>query len=116
MEYPNRVVFIVIAMKHQIPRCLTMLYHLIRAKTAVALCPHFTYPLYLYNEALLRISYESKAIPVTDRGRPQGCETSRLPRFLDKRQRNGGGVVSPTHRQRFTPQKHYLYASGTHFC
>jgi hypothetical protein len=97
-----------------------MLYHLIRAKTAVAPCPHFTYPLYLYNKALLMISYEgkrkSKAIPVTARGGPQGCETSRLPRFLDNRQTDGGEVVSLTHQQRFTPQKHYLYASDTHFC
>jgi hypothetical protein len=25
-------------------------------------------------------------------------------------------VVSPTHRPRSTPQKHYIFASGTHLC
>jgi hypothetical protein len=29
---------------------------------------------------------------------------------------NGGKVVSPTHPLHFTPQKHYFYVSGTHFC
>jgi hypothetical protein len=29
---------------------------------------------------------------------------------------DGGKVVSPTHRPRSTPQKHYFSASGTHFC
>jgi hypothetical protein len=39
----------------------------------------------------------------------------RIPHCLDNRLTNGGKVVSPTHRLRFTPEKHYLYASGTHF-
>jgi hypothetical protein len=29
---------------------------------------------------------------------------------------DGGKVVSPMDRPLFTPQKHYLYASGTHLC
>jgi hypothetical protein len=37
-----------------------------------------------------------QAIPVTGRGGPQGCETSRLPHSLDNRLTDGGEVVSPT--------------------
>jgi hypothetical protein len=40
----------------------------------------------------------------------------RSPPCLDSRLTDGGKVVSPTHRRRFTPQKHYFSASGTHFC
>jgi hypothetical protein len=32
---------------------------------------------------------KSKAIPVTGRGGPQGCETSRIPHFLDNRLTDG---------------------------
>jgi hypothetical protein len=46
-----------------------------------------------------------EAIPVTDRGDPEGCETSRLPRFLDNRLTVGGEVVSLTRRPPFTRQK-----------
>jgi hypothetical protein len=35
---------------------------------------------------------------------------------LDNRLRDGGNVVSPTHRPLSTPQKHDFSASGTHFC
>jgi hypothetical protein len=34
---------------------------------------------------------------------------------LDSRLTGGGKAVSPTQRPHFTPQKHYSYASGTHF-
>jgi hypothetical protein len=44
----------------------------------------------------------SKSIPVTDRGGPQGCETSRLPHYLDNRLTDGGKVASPTRRPPFT--------------
>jgi hypothetical protein len=54
---------------------------------------------------------EGKAIPVTVRGGPLGCETSRLPHFLDNRLIYGG-EVSFTHRPPFTPRK----IPGTHFC
>jgi hypothetical protein len=29
---------------------------------------------------------------------------------------DGGKIVSPAYRPRFTPQKHYFSASGTQFC
>jgi hypothetical protein len=40
----------------------------------------------------------------------------RIPHCLNNRLKYGSKVVSPTHRQRSTPQKHYFSASGTHFC
>jgi hypothetical protein len=54
---------------------------------------------------------ESKAIPVTGRGGPYGCETLRLPHFLDNRLTDGG-EVSLTRRPLFTPRNF----PGTHFC
>jgi hypothetical protein len=41
---------------------------------------------------------KGKAIPVTGRGGPKGCEASRIPHFLDNRVTDGGEVVSLTHR------------------
>jgi hypothetical protein len=35
---------------------------------------------------------------------------------LDNRLTESGKVVSPMHRKRSTPQKHYFSTSGTHFC
>jgi hypothetical protein len=40
----------------------------------------------------------------------------RIPHCLDIRLTDGGKVVSPTHRPRSTPQKHYFSASGNNFC
>jgi hypothetical protein len=37
---------------------------------------------------------EGEAIPVTGHGGPEGCETSRLPHYLDNRLTDGGKVVS----------------------
>jgi hypothetical protein len=42
--------------------------------------------------------YKDKAIPVTGRGGPKGCDMSRLPHFLDNLLTNGGEVVSLMHR------------------
>jgi hypothetical protein len=44
------------------------------------------------------INATGKAIPVTGRGGPEGCETSRLPHFLDIRLTHGGEAVSLTRR------------------
>jgi hypothetical protein len=46
-----------------------------------------------------------KAIAVTGRGSPEGCETLRLPHFLDNRLKDGGGVVSLKWPPPFTPQE-----------
>jgi hypothetical protein len=54
---------------------------------------------------------KGKAIPVTGRGAPQDCETSRVSHFLDSRFTDGGDV-SLTRRLPFTPMK----ISDTHFC
>jgi hypothetical protein len=55
---------------------------------------------------------KGKANPVTDRGGPFGCETSRFTHFLDCRLTDGGDVVSLTLRPPFIPRK----IPGTHFC
>jgi hypothetical protein len=53
-----------------------------------------------------------KAISVTSREGPEGCETSRLPHFLDSLLTDGGEVVSLTRWPPFTPRK----IPGIHFC
>jgi hypothetical protein len=58
------------------------------------------------------IKGKGKAIPVTGREGPEGCETSRLPHFLDNRLTDGGEAVSLTRRPPVTSRK----ISGTHFC
>jgi hypothetical protein len=58
------------------------------------------------------VHVKSEAIPVTGRGGPEGCETSRLPHFLDNRLTDGGELVSLTRRALFTPRK----IPRTHFC
>jgi hypothetical protein len=40
----------------------------------------------------------------------------RIQHCLDNRLTDGGKIVSPTHRQRSAPQKHYFSASDTLFC
>jgi hypothetical protein len=48
---------------------------------------------------------------VTGHGGPLGCETYRLPHFLENRLTDGGECVSLTRRPPFTPRK----IPGTHF-
>jgi hypothetical protein len=48
---------------------------------------------------------KGKAILVTGRGGPYGCETLRLLHFLDNRITDGSEVVSLTRRPPFTPQE-----------
>jgi hypothetical protein len=47
----------------------------------------------------------AKVIPVTGRGTPQDCESSRLPHFLENRLKDGGKVDGLTGRPSFTPQE-----------
>jgi hypothetical protein len=53
---------------------------------------------------------KGKAIPVTGRGGPEDCETSRLPHFLDNRLTDGSKVVRLTCRLLFTPQEDFWYS------
>jgi hypothetical protein len=50
------------------------------------------------------------------RGVLQNYEMLRIPSCLDNRLADGGEVVSPTNRPRFTPQKHQFSAYVTRFC
>jgi hypothetical protein len=61
------------------------------------------------NPSQVKVKIKIKSIPTTGRGGPRGCETSRLPHFLDNRLRDGGEVVSPTRRPLFTPQEDSWY-------
>jgi hypothetical protein len=57
------------------------------------------------------IQIKDKAIPVTCREGPHGCETSRLPHFIYIRLTDGGEVVSLTHRPPFTPGRFLVLIS-----
>jgi hypothetical protein len=59
-----------------------------------------------------KLPRKRKAIPVTGREDPWGCETSRLSHFLDDRLTDGDEFVSLTRRPLFTPKKF----PGNHFC
>jgi hypothetical protein len=56
------------------------------------------------------VKIKGKAIPVTGREGPQGCERSRLPHLLDRRLTDGGEVVSLTRRPPFTPREISCYS------
>jgi hypothetical protein len=51
-----------------------------------------------------------KAVPVTGREGPDGCEMSRIPHFVDSRLTHGGEFVSLTQRPPFTPQDDSWYS------
>jgi hypothetical protein len=51
-----------------------------------------------------------KAIPVTGHGGPYGCETLRVPHYLDNRLTDGGEVVSLMRRPPFTPHEDSWYS------
>jgi hypothetical protein len=48
---------------------------------------------------------KGKAIPVTGRESPYGCETSKVPHLLDNWLTEGGEVVRLKRRPPFTPQE-----------
>jgi hypothetical protein len=64
----------------------------------------------------MNTTQKGNVILVTGRGGLYGCEMLRIPHCLDSRPTDGGKVVSPTHRRRSTPQKHYFSVCGSHFC
>jgi hypothetical protein len=53
---------------------------------------------------------KGKLIPVTGREGPCGCETSKLPHFLDSRLTDGGEVVSLTHGSSLYLQEDFWYS------
>jgi hypothetical protein len=53
---------------------------------------------------------QPKAIRVTGREGPYGCETSRFPHFLDNRLTDGDEVVSLTRPPHFIPQEYSWYS------
>jgi hypothetical protein len=53
---------------------------------------------------------ESKVIPVTGHGGPQGCEMLRLPHFIDNRLTDGSEVVSLTRQLHFNTQEDSWYS------
>jgi hypothetical protein len=53
---------------------------------------------------------KGEAIPVTGLGGPHGCETSRLPHFLENPLTDGGEVVSLTLRPYLYPQDNSWYS------
>jgi hypothetical protein len=57
-------------------------------------------------------SIKGKTIPVTGCEGPWGCETLRIPHFVDNRLTDAGEIVSLTRQPPFTPRK----IPGTHFC
>jgi hypothetical protein len=75
--------------------------------------------LMVYNEMLMWIldhKVKGKAIPVTGHGGPEGCETSRLPHFLENWLTDGGKVVSLTRRPAGRPAALTLRKfPGSHF-
>jgi hypothetical protein len=64
----------------------------------------------LKTENNIKRKRKDKVIPVTGRGGPLVCETSRLPHFLDNRLTDGGRVVSLTRRPPFTSQEDSWYS------
>jgi hypothetical protein len=61
-------------------------------------------------ESVSETMVKGKAIPVTGREGPYGCETPRLPHFLDSRLAGGDEVVGLTRRPPFTPQKDFWHS------
>jgi hypothetical protein len=59
----------------------------------------------LFHENLQGSGGLKKAVPVTSLGGQEGCETSRLPKFLENRLTGGGEVVSLTRLPPFNPRK-----------
>jgi hypothetical protein len=59
---------------------------------------------YTEGKAYHPVKKKDKDIPVTGRGGPYGCERSRIPHYLGKRQTDSSRVGSPTCQPPFTPR------------
>jgi hypothetical protein len=69
------------------------------------------------SSSYLEMHKKGKAIPVTGHEGPQGCETSRLPHFLDNRLTDGNLIYNgPLHSRWYNPnfsrklENHFSYA------
>jgi hypothetical protein len=78
--------------------------------TAAVRAPHLLFFGDRGSRFLQNVADKGKAIPVTGRGGPYGCETSRLPYILDNQLTDDGEVVSLTRRPSFTPQEDSWYS------
>jgi hypothetical protein len=54
----------------------------------------------------------NKSIPVTERGGPQVCETSKLPHYLYNRLTDGGEVVTLMRRSLFIPGRFLVFIAA----
>jgi hypothetical protein len=73
-------------------------------------CVKYVYFILIYFSH--RYKVKGKAIPVTGRGGPWGCEKLKLSHFQDNRLTDGDKAVSPTRLPPFTLRR----ITGTHFC
>jgi hypothetical protein len=64
----------------------------------------------------IRAYGKGKTMPVTGRGGPYGCETSRLPHFLDNRLIDSGKVVSLTRRPAALYPRRMLVVNSVRGC
>jgi hypothetical protein len=71
---------------------------------------HFPYLSNIYSSTFSFIR-KGKAVPVTDRGGPLGCEMLRLPHFLDNQFTDDGDLVSLTRRLLFNPGRFLVLIS-----
>jgi hypothetical protein len=65
---------------------------------------------YIIRPYIMTLKGKGKAIPVRGCGGREGCETSRLPHFLDNRLTDGGDFVNFNRRPPFTPQEDSWYS------
>jgi hypothetical protein len=53
---------------------------------------------------------DNKALALTDHGDPLGCETSKIPHFLDNWLTDGGEVINLKRPPPFNPQEDFWYS------
>jgi hypothetical protein len=76
----------------------TTLFHIQENSTLCHFCENLVCNISKLNSRIFKDNYKfrqkGKAVPLTGRGGPYDCETSRLPHFLDNRLTDGGEVIS----------------------